>query len=55
MERLQKQIEFIIEIDKIKGILRQGLVLNGARQETDAEHSWHMATVSYTHLTLPTT
>ena len=43
MERLQKQIEFIIEIDKIKGILRQGLVLNGARQETDAEHSWHMA------------
>lgn len=43
MERLQKQIEFIIEIDKIKGILRQGLVLNGTRQETDAEHSWHMA------------
>lgn len=43
MERLQKQIEFIIEIDKIKGILRQGLVLNGKRQETDAEHSWHMA------------
>ena len=43
MERLQKQIEFILEIDKIKGILRQGLVLNGLRQETDAEHSWHMA------------
>lgn len=43
MDRLQKQIEFIIEIDKIKGILRQGLVLDGKRQETDAEHSWHMA------------
>ena len=43
MNRLQKQIEFILEIDKIKGILRQGLVLNGKRQETDAEHSWHMA------------
>ncbi|WP_300356013.1 Cof-type HAD-IIB family hydrolase [Fusobacterium sp.] len=43
MDRLQKQIKFILEIDKIKGILRQGLVLNGKRQETDAEHSWHMA------------
>ena len=43
MNRLQKQLNFIMEIDKIKGILRQGLVLNGTRQETDAEHSWHMA------------
>ena len=43
MDRLQKQLEFIIEIDKLKGILRQGLVLNGARQENDTEHSWHMA------------
>lgn len=43
MNRLEKQLKFIIEIDKLKGILRQGLVLNGLRQENDTEHSWHMA------------
>lgn len=43
MNRLDKQLKFIIEIDKLKGILRQGLVLNGSRQENDTEHSWHMA------------
>ncbi len=43
MERLNRQLNFIIEIDKLKGILRQGLVLNGSRQENDTEHSWHMS------------
>ena len=47
MERLKKQIDFLIEIDKLKGILRQSLVLNGTRRENDTEHSWHMATSAF--------
>ena len=42
-ERLKKQIEFIIEIDKLKQIYRQTLLMDGSRQENDAEHSWHLA------------
>lgn len=42
MERLQKQIEFITEIDKLKKILRQNVVIGTLRQENDAEHSWHL-------------
>jgi len=42
-ERLKKQIEFIVEIDKIKKICRQTLLMDGSRNENDAEHSWHLA------------
>lgn len=42
-ERLQKQIEFIKEIDKLKHILRQTVLMDGSRQENDAEHTWHLA------------
>ena len=41
-KRLQKQIEFIIEIDKLKDIFRQTYLMNGKRKENDAEHSWHV-------------
>ena len=47
MDRLKKQIDFLIEIDKLKGILRQSLVLEGTRRENDTEHSWHMATSAF--------
>ena len=47
MDRLKKQIDFLIEIDKLKGILRQSLVLDGTRRENDTEHSWHMATSAF--------
>ncbi len=40
---MQRQIAFIIEIDKLKNILRQSLVTGGRRRENDAEHSWHLA------------
>ena len=43
MERLKKQIEFIIEVDKLKQIYRQTLLMDGSRNENDAEHSWHLA------------
>lgn len=45
-QRLKKQIEFIIEIDKLKQILRQNVVIGTIRNENDAEHSWHMATMA---------
>ena len=43
MERLKKQIEFIIEVDKLKDIIRQTNLTNGERKENDAElHGiWH--------------
>ena len=43
IEKLRKQMDFIIEIDKMKNIYRQTLVLNEDRAENDAEHSWHLA------------
>lgn len=45
-ERLQKQIEFIVEIDKIKHILRKTLLMDGTRHENDAEHSWHLGVMA---------
>ncbi|VBB07020.1 Hypothetical protein LUCI_2264 [Lucifera butyrica] len=45
-ERLKKQIEFIVEIDKVKQIARQNYVTGGERRETDAEHSWHLAVMA---------
>jgi putative hydrolase of HD superfamily len=42
-ERIQKQIDFIVEIDKLKEIVRQTYLLDGSRREDDAEHSWHIA------------
>ena len=46
-ERLQKQLDFILEIDKEKNILRQTHLTQKGRQENDAEHAWHMAIMTY--------
>lgn len=43
MERLKKQMEFIVEVDKVKNIIRQTYLADGNRKENDAEHSWHLA------------
>ena len=42
-ERFSKQMEFIVEIDKLKQIERQSALCDGTRQENDSEHSWHIA------------
>lgn len=42
-ERMQKQLDFILELDKLKYIFRQSYVADGSRHENDAEHSWHLA------------
>ena len=41
--RLSQQIQFIQEIDQLKQVLRQSLLMDGSRQENSAEHSWHLA------------
>jgi len=46
-ERLQQQISFSLEIDKVKNILRQTHLTGKSRNENDAEHSWHMALMAY--------
>lgn len=43
MSRFQKQLDFIIEVDKIKQILRNTILMDASRRENDAEHMWHMA------------
>lgn len=42
-ERFTKQIAFLIEIDKIKNIIRRTKLFSSDRRENDAEHSWHLA------------
>lgn len=42
-DRLQQQLEFILELDKLKYINRQSYVADGSRHENDSEHSWHLA------------
>jgi putative hydrolase of HD superfamily len=46
-ERLAKQIDFILEVDKEKNIQRQTHLSNHGRRENDAEHAWHMALSAY--------
>jgi putative hydrolase of HD superfamily len=45
-ERLKKQIDFIVEIDKLKHILRRTVLIDKSRRENDAEHSWHLAVMA---------
>ncbi|NLJ78188.1 MAG: HD domain-containing protein, partial [Tissierellia bacterium] len=42
-ERLIKDIEFIVELDKMKSISRQTTLIDSDRRENDAEHSWHIS------------
>ena len=42
-ERLKKQMAFIMEIDKLKKIVRQSYISDGSRKENDTEHSWSLA------------
>ncbi len=43
MNRIEKQLAFIIEIDKLKSVFRRNYVSDGSRKENDAEHSWYFA------------
>lgn len=43
MTRLEQQIAFILETDKLKNIIRQNYLTDASRKEDDADHSWHLA------------
>jgi putative hydrolases of HD superfamily len=42
LTRLEQQLAFILEIDKLKTVLRQTLLTDQSRRENTAEHSWHL-------------
>lgn len=44
--RMDRQLKFAAEIDKMTGILRRTLLLDRSRRENDAEHSWHIAVMA---------
>lgn len=41
-QRLEQQLSFLLEIDKLKRVERQTLITGGSRRENTAEHSWHL-------------
>ncbi len=41
--QLERQLNFLREIDRLKSIVRQSPLLNKSRKENSAEHSWHLA------------
>ena len=42
-ERFERQIRFVLEIDRLKTIVRRTYLLHADRAENTAEHSWHLA------------
>src|SRR5262252_2952490 len=46
MERLDQQLRFVTEIDRLKSVLRQTMLTEPSRRENSAEHSWHLAVMA---------
>jgi len=44
--RLAKQVEFIVEIDKLKQVYCRTWLADKSRRENDAEHSWHLGVMA---------
>ncbi|MBO5373777.1 MAG: HD domain-containing protein [Lachnospiraceae bacterium] len=47
MEKLEQQLQFLLELDKQKEIVRQTYLADGSRKEGDAEHAWHLAVMAF--------
>ena len=47
MTRLEQQVKFLVEVDKVKNIFRQTYLADAKRKENDAEHSWHLAIAAF--------
>ncbi len=43
----EEEIQFILEVDKMKSVDRRTYILNGSRRENDAEHSFHIALMAF--------
>jgi len=46
LSRIEQQMQFILEIDRMKTIYRRNYLTDGSRRENDAEHSWHLAVMA---------
>ena len=44
--RLDQQLRFTAEIDKMTSVYRRTMLIDGSRRENDAEHSWHIAVMT---------
>ncbi len=44
--RLAQQLQFIVELDQLKNVLRRTQLIDGSRHENSAEHSWHLAVMA---------
>jgi putative hydrolase of HD superfamily len=42
-DRLRAQLDFLVEVDRVKQVLRHNPLAGGSRRENDAEHMWHLA------------
>jgi len=47
-KRLNQQLDFLIEADKLKSTLRATSLCDGSRRENSGEHSWHIALYAMT-------
>ena len=45
-DRLKEQIDFLVEIDRLKTINRNSYIADASRKENSAEHSWHVAAMA---------
>lgn len=46
--RLESQFAFLLEIDKLKEVLRRNYLASNSRRENTAEHSWHLVMFAMT-------
>lgn len=56
LDRFQRQLAFIVEVDKLKTVLRRSMLTDLSRRENSAEHSWHltlMAVLLHEHADAP--
>lgn len=44
--RLLRQLDFIVELDRLKQVFRRTWLIDRSRRENDAEHSWQMAAMA---------
>jgi len=44
--RLKQQLGFLLEIDRLKEVMRQSYICRGLRKENSSEHSWHLAVMA---------
>jgi putative hydrolase of HD superfamily len=48
MDRLSRQLQFIAEAGRLRGVVRQTMLADPVRRENSAEHSWHLTVLALT-------